>query len=103
MADFILYQSIIDADGEKEDACSWNAFTLHHAIKDVQSTRTAHVDGVEYTSAQYQAWNNTAIITVSNGAEFYTGKREERTLAIIGITRASARRIARLIRAQWQA
>ena len=102
-ATYILYQSIYDADGEPQQDGSdrWECSNLHDAVADLTSTRTAHVDGVEYTAAHYTAWNGTMTITVQNGMEFRTGCREERVLCIIGINRGTARRLSRLLNAEW--
>lgn len=102
-ATYILYQTIHDADGEEAGAWRWDCADLHDAVKDLTGTRTAHVDGVEYTIARYTAWNGTLLITVQNGMEFRTGCREERTLAVIGINRGTARRLSRLLNAEWGA
>lgn len=100
---YIIYQSINDADGEQLEASRWDCSDLHDAVEDLTSTRTAHVDGVEYTIARYTAWSGTLVITVQNGMEFRTGCHEERTLAVIGINRGTARRLARLLNAEWSA
>lgn len=99
----ILYQSITDDEGDEIDASRWTCDDLRDAIKDLTATRTAHVDGVEYTLARYQPWNSTVLLTVQNAAEFRTGCREERTLALFPITHSSARRLAALLNCEWQA
>ena len=99
----ILYQSIEDADGEEAGASSWTCDDLRDAVRDLTGTRTLHVDGVEYTLAHYQPWNSTLILTVQNAAEFRTGCRERRDLAVFPVTRASARRLANLLNIQWSA
>ena len=100
---YILYQSIHDADSFEIDAHRWHCDDLHDAIRDLSATRTSHVGGVEYQGARYQEWNSTLLLTVQNGREYRTGESEERTLAVCGITRASARRLARLLRCEWSA
>ena len=102
-ATYILYQSIRDAEGEQIDADRWHCDDLHDAIRDLSATRTSHVGGVEYQGARYQEWNSTLLLTVQNASEYRTGESEERTLAVCGITRASARRLARLLRCEWSA
>ena len=102
-ADLILYQTIRDTEGEEVEASRWNCESLHDAVHDLGQTRTAHCGGVEWQCARYNPWSSTAIITVQNAAEYRTGYREERELAIIGISRASARRLARLLNLEWQA
>jgi hypothetical protein len=103
MTEFILYQTIRDADGEDVEASRWTNDTLRDALRDLRDTRTAHCDGVQYQAARYIPHSATAIISVQNGAEFRTGCSEERTLAIIGISRWSARRLSRLLGCEWQA
>lgn len=102
-AEYILYQSIHNSDGEQVEASRWECYDLHDAVKDLSATRTAHVDGVEYTIARYTPWNGTMLVTVQNGMEFRTGCKEERTLAIIGINHGTARRLSRLLNAEWGA
>lgn len=102
-AAYILHQSITDTDGDTDDVSRWECTDLHDAIRDLSATRTAHVDGVEYRIATYADHSATCIITVQNGMEFRTGEREERALAIVGITRTSARRLARLLECEWSA
>ena len=63
--------------------------------------RTSHCDGVQYRLACYKPWNATLLLTVQNGSEFRTGCTEERTLAVIGINRGSARRLSRLLGYEW--
>ncbi len=99
MSDFILYQTIRDADGEEVEASRWT----NDALRDLSNTRTAHCDGVQYQVARYIPHSATAIISVQNGAEFRTGCSEERELAIIGISRYSARCLSRLLDCEWQA
>lgn len=99
MSEFILYQTIRDADGEDVEASRWTDDTL----RDLSATRTAHCDGVQYQAARYIPHSATAIITVQNGAEFRTGCTEERELAIIGINRGTARRLSRLLGCEWGA
>ena len=103
MPDLILYQQIYDADYEPCDGNRWECSDLHDAIRDLGATRTSHVGSVEYQGARYQEWNSTLLLHVQNGTEFRTGCREERTLAVCGITHASARRLARLLRCEWSA
>lgn len=103
MSDFILYQTILDADGEQIDADRWTCEDLRDALRDLSQTRTAHCDGVQYQVARYIPHSATAIISVQNGAEFRTGCSEERELAIVGISRHSARRLSRLLGCEWQA
>src|SRR5574343_2067544 len=103
MTDYILYQTILDAEGEQIDADRWPCDDLRDAITDLSRTRTAHCDGVQYKLACYQPWNATLLLTVQNGSEFRTGCTEERTLAIIGITRGTARRLSRLLGCEWGA
>jgi len=103
MSDFILYQTVRDADGEQVEADRWTNDTLRDALSDLSATRTAHCDGVQYRVARYIPHNATAIITVVNGAEFRTGCTEERELAIIGINRGTARRLSRLLGCEWGA
>jgi len=102
-ATYILYQSVTDDEGDEADASRWTCDNLRDAIKDLDATRTAHVDGVEYTLAQWNSWNSTLLLTVQNAAEFRTGCREERTLALFPITHSSARRLAALLNCEWQA
>lgn len=103
MTTFILYQTILNADGEEVEASRWTNNTLRDALRDLSSTRTAYCDGVQYKLACYQPWNATLLLTVQNGTEFRTGYNEERMLAIIGINRGSARRLSRLLGCEWQA
>ena len=102
-ADLILYQTILDADGEEVGADRWTNGTLRDALRDLSETRTAHCGGIEYQVARYIPHSATAVISVQNGAEFRTGCSEERTLAIVGISRHSARRLSRLLGCEWQA
>ena len=103
-ADLILYQTIYDADGEAHDSHRWEAGPgLRSAIEELSETRTAHCGGVEYQGAHYQRWNDTLLLHVQNAPEYRTGYHEERTLAICGITHASARRLARLLSCEWGA
>ena len=99
----ILYQTILNDDGEEIETDRWPNNGLRNAIADLTSTRTSEVGGVEATIAQYQPWNSTLLVTVCNSAEYRTGCREERMLAVIDITHASARRLARLLNAQINA
>lgn len=103
MLDYILYQTIHDADGEEVEASRWTNDTLRDAITDLSATRTAHCDGVQYRLARYTAHNATLLLTVQNGPEFRTGYNEERVLAIIGINRGTARRLSRLLGCEWGA
>lgn len=100
-ATYILYQTILDDEGEQVEADRWTNDTLHDAIADLHKTRTAHCDGVQYRLACYKPWNATLLLTVQNGSEFRTGYTEERTLAVIGINRGTARRLARLLGCEW--
>lgn len=100
MSDFILYQTIFDADGEEVEASRWTCEDLRDALRDLSN---AHCDGVQYQIARYTAHSATAIISVQNGMEFRTGCSEERELAIIGISRHSARRLSRLLGCEWGA
>lgn len=100
---FILYQTIRDADGEEAGRDRWTCEDLHDAVQDLSATRTSHCDGITCATARYIPHSATAIITVQNGIEFRTGCTEERELAIVGISRWSARRLARLIGCEWQA
>lgn len=100
---YILYQTVLDADGEEVEADRWPCEGLHDAIADLHKTRTAHCDGVRYRLAHYQPWNATLLLTVQNGVEFRTGCAEERVLAIIGINRGTARRLSRLLGCEWAA
>ena len=100
---YILYQTIHDAEGEEVKASRWPCSGLRDAIADLHHTRTAHCDGVQYKLARYQPWNDTLLLTVQNGSEFKTGWFEERTLAVIGITRTSARRLSRMLDCEWSA
>lgn len=63
----------------------------------------AFCNDVQYRLARYTAWNGTLLLTVLNGMEFRTGEREERALAIIGINHGTARRLSRLLNAEWGA
>ena len=103
MTDYILYQTILDDEGEQVEADRWTNDTLHDAIADLHKTRTAHCGGVQYRLACYKPWNATLLLTVVNDAEFRTGMTEERELAIIGISRYSARRLSRLLGCEWSA
>ena len=102
-ATYILYQTIRDAEGEEVGANRWPCSGLRDAIADLHHTRTAHCDGVQYRLAHYQPWNDTLLLTVQNGVEFKTGCTEERTLAVIGISRTSARRLSRMLGCEWGA
>ena len=99
----IIYQAVEDADGEEAGASRWTCDDLHDAVHDLTGTRTLHVDGVEYSTARYSDWNSTLHLTVQNSAEFRTGCRERRDLAVFPVTRASARRLANLLNIQWTA
>ena len=101
MSEFILYQTVLDADGEEVEASRWTNDNLRDALRDLSATRTAHCDGVQYQIAWYIPHSATAIINVVNGAEFRTGCSEERELAIVGISRHSARRLSRLLGCEW--
>ena len=100
---YILYQTLLDADGEEVEASRWPCSGLRDAIADLHHTRTAHCDGVQYRLAHYTAHNATLHLTVQNGVEFNTGCMEERTLAIVGINRGSARRLSRVLGCEWDA
>ena len=102
-AQYILYQTIRDDEGEEAEASRWNCESLHDAVHDLTATRTAHCGGVEWQLARHLPHSSTCIITVGNAPEYRTGHREERELAIIGISGASARRLARLLNLEWQA
>lgn len=101
-AQYIIYQTVRDDEGEEVEADRWTNDTLRDALRDLSNTRTAHCGGVQYQVARYQH-SATAIFTVVNGTEFRTACTEERELAIIGISRWSARRLARLLGCEWQA
>lgn len=103
MTDYILYHTILDADGEEVEAHRWPCEGLRDAITDLSHTRTAHCDGVQYRLARYTTHNATLLLTVQNGTEFHTGCNEERVLAIIGINRGTARRLSRLLGCEWGA
>jgi hypothetical protein len=65
--------------------------TLRDALRALHETRTCHVDGVECTTT------GDDYVTVLNGAEFFTGAQESRTLHIaLAVTPASATRVTRL-------
>lgn len=67
--------------------------TLRDAVKDLFSTRTCHVEGINGMDCEERR------VTISNGMEFLTGAHESRTLHIPReVTRASAARIVRLLR-----
>jgi len=100
-AEYILYQTVRDDDGEEVEASRWECANLHEAVQDLGKTRTAHVDGVEYSMANWTPWNSTLHLTVQNAAEFRTGCREERMLVIFPITHSSARRLAALLNCEW--
>ena len=100
-AEYILYQTVRDADGEEVDASRWNCCDLHDAISDLESTRTMQVDGVQYRLARYTAWNGTLLLATCNGMEFRTGCSEERVLAVVGINHGTARRLSRMLNAEW--
>lgn len=103
MPTYILYQTVRDAEGEEVESFRWDCTGLRDALTDLGKTRTAHCGGVEYIGARHQAWNDTCIITVQNAPEYRTDHAEERVLAIVGIKHGTARRLARLINAQWSA
>lgn len=81
-----------EESGEVEETQS-----LRDAIKALQATRTNEVDGVYAVEPDCIPCNWPRSIRVINGKEFRTGAEETRTLHIpAAISRASARRIARL-------
>jgi hypothetical protein len=100
---YTVYQTVRDADGEEVEASRWNCADLRDAITDLEGTRTAHVDGVQYRLARYTAWSGTLLLTTCNGMEFRTGCSEERVLAIVGINQGTARRLSRMLNAEWGA
>lgn len=102
-ATYILYQTILDDEGEQVEADRWTNDTLRDAIADLHKTRTSHCDGVQYRLARHSAHLATLLLTVQNGSEFRTGMSEERMLAVIGINRGSARRLSRLLGCEWGA
>ena len=69
--------------------------SLRDAIKLVGTTRTCHVGGIECICTEF---HSGAHVTVSNSQEFLNGAYESRTLHIpYTVSRASQRRIARLV------
>ena len=103
MTDLILYQTIHDAEGEEAGAWRWDCANLHDAVHDLSATRTTRCDGVQYRLARYTAHSATLLLTVQNGIEYRTGCNEERVLAVCGINRGTARRLARQLGCEWQA
>ncbi len=76
---------------ESQSVCD-SDLTLRDAVIQVSRTRTCHVGGVESIDGDHCA------VTVTNSMEFLTGDCESRTLHIPpNVTRASGRRIARLL------
>ena len=69
--------------------------SLREAIKELFSTRTNRVDGIECIECDYHAGRFTAY--VNNGMEFETGAHESRCMHAY-LTPASAARVSRLIK-----
>jgi hypothetical protein len=84
--------------GEEGEQDQWTEPTLRDGVKALFQTRTNEVDGITSTIGEYTPWNRQANIYISNGAEFRTGEREARSLHVPNITKASARRLCRLLR-----
>jgi hypothetical protein len=82
------------ADGCLDEAQSqhFGRMGLRDAVNTVRATRTCHVGGVESIDA------DATRVQVFNSMEFLTGAHESRTIHIPpNVTRATARRIARLL------
>lgn len=74
---------------------------LRDAVKFVRATRTNRVEGIDAIECDSHPAVAPRWVTVYNGMEYETGCFEHRSLFIPkGITRASARRIARLVGAR---
>lgn len=74
--------------------------TLRDAITDLHETRTCKVDGVSAIEADSFPCTHPSSVRVINGTEFETGAVESRAIHIPRtVSTASARRIARLVRA----
>jgi hypothetical protein len=70
---------------------------LRDALEAFRQTRTCQVDGIQSIEPDSHPCERPRWFTVNNGPEFDTGARESRSLHIPEtVTRASARRIARL-------
>lgn len=71
---------------------------LRDAILAVRATRTNEVEGIEAVECDSMPCDEPRWITVYNGMEYRTGDTEQRTLHLPrSITRASARRVARIM------
>jgi hypothetical protein len=66
------------AEGEADErGFICEGVSLRDAIKRVQETRTAHVDGVECIAADEYPLRS---VSITNGMEYLTGAQETRTL-----------------------
>lgn len=71
--------------------------SLREAMRALKGTRTRHVDSAQGVEPGCMPCDRPRAVTVYNGPEFLTAAQESRTLHIPDcVTRASARRIARL-------
>jgi hypothetical protein len=102
-ARFIITHEIVTPEsaeyGDAEERGELDSdLSLRDALRIVTATRTRHVGGIECIHAEF---HRGAHVTVDNSMEFLTGACESRTLHIpYTVTKASQRRIARLVGAR---
>ncbi len=97
----VTYEIVTKESAEQGDAeergfiCE--SVSLREAIDALNTTRTAHCDGVQAIETDEYPVRAPRWITITNGMEFYTGACESRSLHIPETaTDATRRRIARL-------
>lgn len=73
---------------------------LSSAVKYLYQTRTCEVDGIEAEFAD--SWQGGININVYNSPEYVTGARETRTLHITNITKASQKRLCRVLGIKYE-
>jgi hypothetical protein len=98
----VTYEIVTDesaAYGEAEETgfvC--RDVTLRDAVKEVRSTRTYEVDGVQAIEPNDSCLSSARWVTVSNGREFRTGDQESRSIHFPpSLSGGSRVRIARLL------
>jgi hypothetical protein len=98
----VTYETVTEESAEQGDFEEIGFYSqnvsLRDAIKDVMSTRTNRVDGVERIEPSDSRVEHARWITVHNGMEYETGARESRSLHFPdNLSGSSRRRIARLL------
>ena len=99
MKTYAITQEIITQEsaevGDVASSDYWEVSGLRDAIKEINTTRTNEVGGVESVSAEFH--NGRLMVCLNNSMEFRTGDYETRYLHAHNVTAASAARIARII------